>query len=105
MFDFSPIQILIVLAIALLVLGPKRLPQMGRSLGQGLRGFKESITGEDERDEPAATRAHAPMSDDEADEALAKLAPDEAVAAHQATPAPTPEIAEAEVAEERASTR
>jgi sec-independent protein translocase protein TatA len=103
MFDFSPIQILIVLAIVLLVLGPKRLPEMGRSLGRGLRGFKESVTGEDERDEPI--HAPAAVGDDEADEALAKLAPDEAVAARQAPPAPTPEIAEAEVAEERAAGR
>ena len=35
------------LAIALLVLGPKRLPEVGRSLGKGLRDFKEAISGED----------------------------------------------------------
>ena len=38
-------EIAIILVIALLVFGPKRLPQMGRSLGAGLRGFKESVTG------------------------------------------------------------
>jgi sec-independent protein translocase protein TatA len=45
-------EILIVLAIALIVFGPKRLPEMGRSLGKGIREFKDSITGNDEDDEP-----------------------------------------------------
>ena len=43
MLDFSPVQILIVLAIALIVFGPKRLPEMGRSIGRGIREFKSSI--------------------------------------------------------------
>jgi sec-independent protein translocase protein TatA len=42
----NPIHLLILLAVLLLVFGAKRLPEMGRSLGAGLRGFKESITGE-----------------------------------------------------------
>jgi sec-independent protein translocase protein TatA len=42
----NPIHLLVLLAILLLVFGAKRLPEMGRSLGAGLRGFKESITGE-----------------------------------------------------------
>ena len=45
-------EILIVLAIALIVFGPKRLPEMGRSLGKGIREFKDSVTGNDEDDEP-----------------------------------------------------
>jgi sec-independent protein translocase protein TatA len=45
-------EILIVLAIALIVFGPKRLPEMGRSLGRGIREFKDSVTGRDEEDEP-----------------------------------------------------
>ena len=47
----GPMELVIVLVIALVVLGPKRLPDAGRSLGQGLRGFKSSLAGED--DEPA----------------------------------------------------
>ena len=47
MFDISPIQIIIVLAIALLIFGPKRLPGMGRDLGRGIRDFKAGMTGED----------------------------------------------------------
>lgn len=46
MFDISPVQIIIVLAIALLIFGPKRLPEMGRNLGAGIRDFKSGITGE-----------------------------------------------------------
>jgi sec-independent protein translocase protein TatA len=38
-------EVLIVLAIALIVIGPKKLPEVGRSLGRGIREFKESIGG------------------------------------------------------------
>jgi len=42
----NPIHILFILVIALLVFGAKRLPEMGKSLGEGLRGFKETVSGE-----------------------------------------------------------
>lgn len=42
----NPIHLAFLLVILLLVFGAKRLPEMGRSLGAGLRGFKESISGE-----------------------------------------------------------
>ncbi len=42
----NPIHLLFVLAILLLVFGAKRLPEIGSSLGTGLRGFKDSISGE-----------------------------------------------------------
>jgi sec-independent protein translocase protein TatA len=56
----GPWEIAILLVIVLLVFGPKRLPEMGRSLGQGMREFKNSITGKDEDEPPqlpAATEA------------------------------------------------
>ncbi len=42
----NPVHLLFLLAILLLVFGAKRLPEIGSSLGSGLRGFKESISGE-----------------------------------------------------------
>ena len=46
-------EILIVLVLALLIFGPKRLPEMGRSLGRGMREFKDSVSGNfaDDRDD------------------------------------------------------
>jgi sec-independent protein translocase protein TatA len=46
----QPTHLIIVLAVALLVLGPKRLPDAGRALGQGLREFRQSITASHDRD-------------------------------------------------------
>jgi sec-independent protein translocase protein TatA len=43
-------EIILLLLVLLLIFGPKRLPEMGRSLGKGMREFKDSITGKD--DEP-----------------------------------------------------
>jgi sec-independent protein translocase protein TatA len=43
--------LIVILIVALLVFGPKRLPEIGRSLGRGMREFKESITGDKDRDE------------------------------------------------------
>lgn len=57
----GPMELIIVLVIALLVLGPKRLPEVGRSVGRGMREFKESISGsnkdEDDDDEVASIQA------------------------------------------------
>ena len=47
----GPMELVIVLVIALIVLGPKRLPEVGRSVGRGMREFKESISGNDKRDD------------------------------------------------------
>jgi sec-independent protein translocase protein TatA len=44
----GPFEILILLVVALLVFGPKRLPEMGRSLGKGMRDFKKALSAEDE---------------------------------------------------------
>jgi sec-independent protein translocase protein TatA len=59
-FDISPIQIVIVLVIALLVFGPKRLPELGRTIGRGLREFKSSVdlSGDDDAPAPRRRAAH-----------------------------------------------
>ena len=54
-FGVSVWEILILLLVVLLVFGPKRLPEMGRSLGKGMREFKDSVTGKD--DTPALPTA------------------------------------------------
>jgi sec-independent protein translocase protein TatA len=51
-FGISVWEILILLLIVLLVFGPKRLPEMGRSLGKGMREFKDSISGRDDEPPP-----------------------------------------------------
>ncbi len=64
----SPLHIILLLAVVLLIFGAKRLPEVGRSLGSGLRGFKESIN-----DQPGtATRA----IDDASTDAAARAAAD-----------------------------
>src|SRR3954451_5940677 len=49
--NIGPLELVIVLVIVLLVFGPKRLPGLGRSLGSGMREFKDSVTGKDNKDE------------------------------------------------------
>jgi sec-independent protein translocase protein TatA len=63
-FSVGPMELILVLAIALIVLGPKRLPEAGKALGKGLREFKDSVSGigdDDDEDEgePPALKADA----------------------------------------------
>ena len=50
--NIGPVEIIIVLFIVLVIFGPKRLPELGRSMGRGMREFKDSITGKDEDKKP-----------------------------------------------------
>ena len=54
----GPLEVLVVLLIALIVFGPRRLPELGQSLGRGIREFKNSLSGlnegSDHSEEPAA---------------------------------------------------
>jgi sec-independent protein translocase protein TatA len=58
--NVGPTELIIVLVIALIVLGPKRLPEVGRSVGRGMREFKDSLSGvtgrDDEDDDPKPLR-------------------------------------------------
>jgi sec-independent protein translocase protein TatA len=47
----NPLHIAIVLVVVLLVFGAKKLPEMGRGLGEGMRGFKSGISGESQTEE------------------------------------------------------
>jgi sec-independent protein translocase protein TatA len=49
--NIGPLEIIVVLIIALVVFGPKRLPELGRSLGKGIREFRGSVSGERDEDE------------------------------------------------------
>ena len=61
--NVGPMELIIVLVIALIVLGPKRLPEAGRAVGKGLREFKDSLSGmavrddDEDEEERAALRA------------------------------------------------
>lgn len=65
--NIGPMELIVVLVIALLVLGPKKLPEVGRSVGNGIREFKDSISGGGSHDdetpaaaiEPARPTTHA----------------------------------------------
>jgi sec-independent protein translocase protein TatA len=59
--SIGPMELIIVLVIALIVLGPKKLPEVGRSVGKGMREFKDSLNGiadddDDDEDEPSSLR-------------------------------------------------
>lgn len=87
----NPIHIAFVLILVLLVFGAKRVPEMGRSLGSGMRGFKEAITGE---------TPHAAAETGSQQIAPATLVAEQHVpgVAPSAQPAPAPEGAEKLVA-------
>ncbi len=55
--NIGPMELIIVLVLALLILGPKRLPDAGRSLGRGMREFKDSLTGGDAQERRAVSEA------------------------------------------------
>ena len=65
-------EILIVLVIVLVVFGPKRLPDLGRSLGSGMREFKDSITGSSKDDDDEPSKLTAAANADEPDEAVSR---------------------------------
>ena len=50
----GPMELIVVLVVALIIFGPKRLPDLGRSLGSGMREFKSSITGGEDRKDAGA---------------------------------------------------
>ena len=51
MFNISPLEIMVLAVIALIVLGPQRLPEMARSVGRGLREFRAALSSPDHEDD------------------------------------------------------
>jgi sec-independent protein translocase protein TatA len=56
-FNVGPMEVIIVLAIALIVLGPKRIPDAGRALGSGIRNFRRSLSFDASGDAPERSDA------------------------------------------------
>jgi sec-independent protein translocase protein TatA len=50
--NVGPLEIAVVLIIVLIIFGPKRLPELGQSMGRGIREFKSSISGDKDKDAP-----------------------------------------------------
>jgi sec-independent protein translocase protein TatA len=67
-------EIAIVLLIVLVIFGPKRLPQLGRSLGSGMREFKDAVTGKNKDDDVDAIEPPASAKSDDSSATRAKTA-------------------------------
>jgi sec-independent protein translocase protein TatA len=85
MGNIGPMEIGIVLIIALVVFGPKRLPDLGHSLGKGIREFKGSVTGES--DGPAQVAEARPVKSVTASTSASERRP---VTAHRIEDTPAP---------------
>jgi len=85
----NPVHILILLLIILLVFGAKRLPEIGRSLGEGMRGFKDSLSGQSNQ-QTTLTAAPAPAPPAPAPAPVPVAAAPEATAASAQDAGPTP---------------
>lgn len=64
--NIGPLELAIVLVIALIIFGPKKLPELGRSMGRGIREFKGSLTGD--KDDADEKRAELEKAEDQAEE-------------------------------------
>ena len=53
---FQPLHLLVIFGIALLVFGPKKLPELGKGIGEGIRGFKSAMNPREEEQTAASTK-------------------------------------------------
>ncbi len=78
--NIGPLELAIVLVIALVIFGPKRLPDLGKSLGSGMREFKDSLTGKDDDEEDQAkleAAAAQPQPDEDAEPVKGEVVTDD----------------------------
>jgi sec-independent protein translocase protein TatA len=87
--NVGPLEIAVVLIIVLIIFGPKRLPELGKSMGHGIREFKDSISGNSDKESPEEKRRELEATQQ------AQVAQPQPPAA-QAPPAPAPPPAAAE---------
>ena len=80
-FNVGIPELLIILVIALIVLGPKKLPEVGRSLGKGIREFKDGVTGKED-EPPAQQQPPAAITPPPASPAYTPPAPTDPVSTH-----------------------
>jgi sec-independent protein translocase protein TatA len=64
--NVGPLEIAVVLVIVLIIFGPKRLPELGQSMGRGIREFKSSLSGDKDKDSPEEKRRELEASQDAA---------------------------------------
>ena len=57
---FQPMHLLVIFAIALLVFGPKKLPELGKGLGESIRGFKQALSGGESHSTPTPSSTETP---------------------------------------------
>jgi sec-independent protein translocase protein TatA len=95
--NIGPLEIIILLVIVLVIFGPKRLPELGRGLGKGMREFKDSVTGkDDDRKELGASNTVQTTGQ--------ATAPPEQAATTQQPPPPAPAAAPAPPADKEQAT-
>jgi sec-independent protein translocase protein TatA len=96
--NIGPLEVAIVAIIALIIFGPKRLPELGKSLGDGMREFKASISGEnddddDDDEDDLPQLENGVEEDDDEEEAADEKGADER-SAEESTPEPENPTAE-----------
>jgi sec-independent protein translocase protein TatA len=69
--NVGPLEIAVVLIIVLIIFGPKRLPELGQSMGRGIREFKNSLSGDKDKDSPEEKRRELQASESEPTEPAA----------------------------------
>ncbi len=78
--NIGPLELAIVLIIALVIFGPSRLPDLGKSLGKGMREFKDSLAGENDDDDEEQAKLEAAASQPQPDPEVAEPVEAEVVA-------------------------